>query len=199
MDYTDLGRVKQALGASESADDDLLNRVIADASREIDRRCTGASGPDVVDYFLHETVTDEICRAVVDVDGSILAYPHKPYVSSVTAFAYRTNPRSSWVSAPADYIVIDAATVVAWVGLAERPHNMQVKLSYAGGFADRVDDLPADLVQACTTLAIRFYREMRTGLSDSIGVAELGTIIYTKAIPVRVAESLRQYQRISPW
>lgn len=199
MDYTDLGRVKQALGASETADDNLLSRVIADASREIDRRCVGASGPGVADYFLSETVTDEICRAVVDANGNINAYPHKPYISSVVAFAYRTSPLSSWISVSTDYVTIDGGALIGWAGLTERPKLMQAKLSYVGGYASQVDDLPADLVQACTTLAIRFYKEMRTGLSDSIGVAELGTIVYTKAIPVRVAETLRQYQRISPW
>jgi hypothetical protein len=48
-------------------------------------------------------------------------------------------------------------------------------------------------------LAARFYKEAQGGLTDSVGVAELGMIMYTKALPVRFTEMLTKYLRVQPW
>jgi len=71
---------------------------------------------------------------------------------------------------------------------------VQVKISFTGGF----NPLPDDLVNAATLLTIRFYKEVKTGLSDSIGIAELGMLQYTKAFPERLAAMLKPYRRIVP-
>jgi hypothetical protein len=37
--------------------------------------------------------------------------------------------------------------------------------------------------------------EIKSGLADSIGVAETGMMMYTKAFPVRLVEMLKPYRR----
>lgn len=196
MDYTDLSRVKAALGAEEPTDDDILTTCIAAASRAIDRRCAGAIAGD--NYFELASVTDEQIKGQVDRQGRIVCWPRKPLVVSVSALSARRWPMQTWSDIDLNTLEIDGGRVVAWVFNFERG-PVQVKLSYSGGLAADVDDLPADLVEAGTVLAVRFYREAKTGLTDSIGVAELGTLLYTKALPLRVIEMLRHFKRTVPW
>jgi len=200
MDYTTLERVKAALGATETTDDTLLERLVTAASREIDRRCTGVVRMDAVNYFELEDVADEMLRGFVDREGRIVCYPRKAQVNSVSSLAYRTSPMEAWVEVDSEAVVVEEAEVVSYVsagGLRGKP--LQILVSYNGGMAADEDGLPADLVEAATVLTARFYREARTGLTDSVGVAELGVLVYTKAIPVRVQDTLRRYERVVPW
>jgi hypothetical protein len=202
MDYTTLEQVKAILGAEKVTHDELLAGFITAASREFDRRCTGVARPEAHDYFTLADVSDQVLRAQVDVQGCLLCWPRKPVVNSVSALAYRLNPLGSWIEVdPTKFVSFDGILVTAWVNLISQRgnRNLQAKISFNGGFADEPGDLPADLVEAVTVLAVRFYREGETGLTDSIGVAELGTLTYTKALPVRVKETIRQYQRTAPW
>jgi hypothetical protein len=79
------------------------------------------------------------------------------------------------------------------------PKKCKVLLSYTGGLGATLADLPADMVEAVTILAIRFYREAESGLLDQMGMAEMGSFVYTKAWPVRVLELSKHYQRYSGW
>lgn len=196
MDYTDLARVKAALRATETADDAVLASLITAASRAIDRHCTGAPNSD--DYFALADVTDEILFARVDAIGALALYPHKAIVNSVASVSYRFNPADDWLAANSDSWWNAGSMVQVHAGLTVR-RLVQVKVSYNGGFGATVGALPADVVEACTVLAIRYYREAATGLTDSIGVAELGTLMYTKALPVRVIDLLRPYKRVVGW
>ena len=200
MDYTTLARVKASLGTATTQDDSLLAEKITAASREIDRFCSGVvSGSD--NYFLLADVVDEQTRGWVQNNGRLACYPRKPAVNSVASLAYRAGPFASWVSVDtAQYVAFSGPTVEAWVDLRNlRGDPLQVQISYNGGYSAAADTLPLDLVEAATVLAIRFYREAKTGLTDSVGVAELGMLTYTKAIPIRVEKTLMRYQRIVPW
>ncbi len=187
-DYATLSAVKAALGSSETTDDSLLAALITQASRAIDRHCAGFVDSD--NYFVRITVTDEVLPALVSADGVLFCWPRKPKVESVSALAYRFDPREAWQSVAAAYAVVDGYTVSA--GVSERRGKAQVKISYTGGF----NPLPDDLVNAAVLLSVRFYKEIKSGLTDSIGVAELGTLQYTKALPARVVEMLRPYKRM---
>lgn len=197
MDYTDLSRVRAALGMEEesNADDSLLAICITAASRAIDRRCTGVIDSD--NYFELAEVAGEEIRGVVDRQGRIVCWPHKPWVQSVSALEVRRWPIQSWSALNVDTLEIDGGLIVAWGGFDRGPARL--RLSYTGGLASAIDDLPADLVEAGTVLAVRFYKEARSSLADISGMAELGTLQYTKAIPVRVVEMLRPYKRMAGW
>lgn len=188
-DYASLSAVKAALGSAETTDDSLLATLITQASRAVDRLCAGFTDND--DYFVRETVVDEVLPALISADGKLYCWPRKPKVESVNALAYRFDPSETWISLTAAYASIDGYTVSIW-GVPSGRGRAQVKISYVGGF----NPLPDDLVNAATLLAVRFYKEVKSGLTDSIGVAELGTLQYTKALPARVVEMLRPYKRM---
>lgn len=201
MDYTSLARVKDALGAETPTDDAILASLITAASRDFDRRVTGAPAGAGADYFTLATVQGEVGRGLVTAQGAILYVARKSAVQSVARFEYRASPRSTWVAAPPDALTVEGNRVTAWVAAAglRGTGGLQVRLDYTGGLAADPAGLPADLVEVVTVLAVRLYREAQTGMSDAVGVAELGTMTYTKALPARVRDVVRQYQRIAPW
>lgn len=186
-DYTTLAAVKRALGSSENADDTLLAELITQASRTIDRYCAGHV--EASNYFVRETLSNVLLHGVIS-NGSLLCWPRKPIVESVSELAYRLNPRNNWNNLdPAQAMI--AGYTVRWAGIDGQGYA-QVKISFIGGF----NSLPDDLVNAATLLVVRFYKEVKSGLTDSIGVAELGTLQYTKALPERLRVQLRPYHRI---
>lgn len=202
MNYTTLERVKSALNTALSSGDLDLTAIIIEASRAIDRYCTGSMTPESIDYFLLENKTNEILpstNGVVAADGRLLCYPRKPLVTAVSALAWRARPMDAWQDVPTDHIdFADGHTVEVWAGISG-PSRVSVKLSYTGGLADKTGELPDDFVNIATVMAVRLYREERTGLTDQIGVAELFTFAYTKAMPQRVVKMLEPYKRNLPW
>lgn len=187
MDYTTLVDVKTSLGATTTADDALLTTLITEASRAIDRHCAQAVNSD--NYFASQTLTDQVQRALVSADGYLYCWPLKPLVTGVSALAYRLTPRSAWLDIDASLLEVYGYMVKAYTGGWRG--NAQAKITYTGGFAT----LPADLENAATLLAVRFYREIKSGVTDSIGLVELGTLQYTKSFPARVIEMLKPYVR----
>lgn len=184
-DYTTLAAVKRALGSAENADDVLLAELITQASRTIDRYCGGSDN-----YFIRETLSNVIVRGYISADGILWCWPPKPIVESVSYLAYRYSAHENWRELdPAKAEVFKAS--VSWHGV-DGHGRTQVNLSFTGGFSS----LPDDLINAATLLSVRFYKEIKSGLTDSIGVAELGMLQYTKALPERVQVMLKPYKRI---
>lgn len=204
MNYTTLAKVKAALGATETADDTLLAAKIDEASRTIDTTLCHADP----DYFKAETITGELVNGIITKDGAIVCWPKKVIVNSVTKFEYRLTPRTPWIEVPIDAVTINnKRQVTAWGVAGIRSVPVFVRVNYAGGYGTEtwsadptpvatLAGMPADVVDATTVLAVRFYKEEKTGLTDAIGVAELGQMMYTKALPVRVVEMLKPYKRI---
>lgn len=201
MDYTTVERVRRSIGGKSIDADELLELFMPAASRAIDRYVTHSSKADCHDYFTLATVTSQTLKGWIDIQGHLLCYPRKAVVNSVSSLAYRFSPAYAWSSVESSLIEIDGGLVRAWADLREyRGYSpVQVQISYNGGFGDAVDELPEDLVEACTVLVARYFNEDQSGLGDSIGVAELGTLIYTKAWPVRVREMLNPFVRSVPW
>ncbi len=202
MDYTTRANVVAALHVKGVLDNSLLDRLVTAASRTVDRLCTGS--PTAADYFKLDTVVNEKLKGVVDADGNILCWPHKCPVNSVSAVSYRETPIASWtslnISSNADLAqIVGPYAVKLWVQLLRRPSNMQVMISYGGGYSTDPATLPADLVELASLMAGRIYREDEGGLSDAIGVATIGSITFTKAVPERFNYLLTQFQRKVPW
>lgn len=199
MDYTTLALVKAAMDSTETFQDSMLSYYITAASRMIDNLCT--SQPDVQDYFKLETITDEVLtNAVVDYAGILTVFPHKPRITSITSLAYRFSMRDSWQNADLNWAMA-VGEMVRWEGSLPSGTSPLVKISYSGGLAATVDALPKSFTDLATMLVVRFFKEARTGYGDSIGVAELGTLKYTEAFPVRLIESLQvgEWARMAPW
>lgn len=199
MDYTTLEKVKASMDSQESVQDLILADFITRASRYIDRLCT--SEVDVVDYFKAETITDEILtNGVINSWGDLAVFPHKPITSSVSAFAYRMSLKAPWITGNTSWISCQKSIVV-YEGQLDYTDRIYVKLTYTGGLGADVASLPADLVDLATLMTIRLYKEARSGLGDTIGVAELGTMVYTKAFPTRFLQTLNvgNFMRTAPW
>jgi hypothetical protein len=208
MDYTTVERVKNAMHSnpddlpdgSPALDDPMLAVAVAAASRAIDRKCTGVPDNAAVDYFKLETVTDEVIVGQVNNKGIVSCYPHKPIIESLTAFDYAISPIEPWINVDASRVQVSGPRVEAWPVVRNwYPMRCRVKVTYTGGLAEDVSHLPEDLVEIATILAIRFYREAETGMTDAIGVAELGSMIYTKAWPVRALDMIQPFIRRVAW
>lgn len=193
MDYTTLANVKKVIGAEATTDDDLLSRMITEASRAIDIHCAGRVGS--TNYFELLPVSGELLTGDLDSQGRILCRPRKPLITSVESAEYRLTPMSAWQTVDSDRISIDGYSVLLWEGLSGRG-RVQVRINYTGGFASTPAGLPGDIVNVADLLSVRFYKEAKSGLSDAIGVAEFGTMQYTKALPARVIEMLKPYKRM---
>jgi hypothetical protein len=200
MDYTDLAKVKSYMDSQESANAAaILPQFISAASRDLDKLCT--SQPNVSDYFLQEDVVDEVLtNGVIDWMGRLTVFPHKPIVNSVVSLSYRFQLRDSYVVADTTLISVEQEMVV-FEGQLPYSEKCYVKISYNGGLGLTTADLPLDLQDIAAVQAVRLFKEARSQLGDSIGVAELGTMVYTKAFPIRVIDTLQVggYVRIAPW
>ena len=197
MDYTDLTRVKQAMDSKENAADAVLSDYITRASRLIDRLVVGL--PNANDYFKSETVVSEVLNnGVIDYAGRLMVYPHKPVVTAVSALSYRYSLASAYTDANIALVQPEYEGIL-YEGSLSYAERLYVKVSYTGGFATTISGLPEDIIELGTLMAVRLYKEARSGLGDSIGVAELGTLTYTKALPSRAREIINLYARIAPW
>jgi hypothetical protein len=199
MDYTTLAHVKAAMDSKETKDDTLLSEFITRASRYIDKLCT--SQPNVADYFKLETVTDEILtNGVVDYRGDLYLFPHKSVTISVSALSYRYSLKSNWISLDPTLVLPMQEMILCEASLPSST-VIYAKITYNGGLGADVASLPKDFVDMATIMTIRLYKEARSGLGDSIGVAELGMLVYTKAFPQRILETLNigSYMRIASW
>jgi hypothetical protein len=202
MDYTTLTQVKNEVRIKTSTDDSLLGILITAASRAIDRKCTGQPGPASDNYFQLETIVNEALPGRANSRGEVTCYPHKPLIASVAAFAYRADVTQSLNTVDTSRVDMWGNKVTAYpLGnpLVDFPGRCRVQISYTGGLSGSTADLPADLVELCTLLCARFYKEGETGFTDSIGVAELAQMVYTKAWPVRLTEQLQTYIRKEGW
>jgi hypothetical protein len=199
MDYTTIDYVKQSLHIKEDTDDALLSRLVTAASRTLDLLC-GRSNK-ATDYFTLEDVVGEVLTGRVSAQGHLLCWPHKAIVNSVSALAYRARPQDSWqIVDPTTIAVSRMITVEAWQTMFYRPQaGYFVQISYNGGYSASAATLPADFVEVATLLAGRYYKEAETGMTDAMGIAELGMLTYTKALPQRVKEMIKNYQRTVPW
>ncbi len=198
MDYTTAARVKAHLRIQGAGDDALLAVLATAASRAIDRKCTQSPAPEAVGYFALET-RSETLRGLVDGRGVLQVWPHKPDLSSVESLAYRHTPLEAWLAVATERLALTGGQVEVWPVETLRPGRYAVQMTYTGGYGADVDALPADLVEAATVLAARYYREAETGLTDAMGIAEIGQLVYTKAMPARVEELLQPFVRRVPW
>lgn len=201
-DYTTVARVKEEMHitSGSSVDDGLIAKLVTAASRAWDRKCAGV--PDAVDYFISGSVVEEKLVGQIDYSGtSIICYPHKPIIESVQYFEYRPRIIDTAYTVDPSRIEVSGPRVTAYPATMpyDYPSRCNVTISYYGGLGATVDDLPEDMQEAVAILTARFYREAESGLADQIGIAELGSMIYTKAWPIRVLELAQIYMRRVGW
>lgn len=205
MDYTTYDHFMRSLGSQStelapSTDKAAIDACITAASRAVDRECTGSAEPEAADYFKLETKTDQELLGWVNRNGMIVCYPRKPLITAVTALSYRHRIKDQWTAVDPAEISLQGPKLEAYpTGITFNNSRVFLKLSYSGGLGATPAALPADLVELTTLLAIRFYREAETGMTDAIGVAELGTLVYTQALPARFKAMIQPFKRTVGW
>jgi hypothetical protein len=208
MDYTTLLQVLGIMSDTENPsprptpapyDDTVIAEAITAASRAIDREVTGDNTTDSDNYFMQETKTLVATGpALINREGDLYVWMRKPVIQTVTALRYRKRGDQDWIDAPINKITTAGYFATYWNGaLAMGPVMCQA--SYTGGFSSTPAGLPNDLQRAAAILAARYFKEGKTGLGDVIGVAELGTVQYTKAIPLEVLRIISPYTRPIAW
>lgn len=197
MDYTTLALVKDEIHGQTTGRDTLITRLVTAVSRQIDRHCAQRQTADTDDYFALATVSNELLRSQVWQYTRIICFPHKPTIATVTALSWRASPVDAWSSVDLSSVDIENPRVIAYAAIPE--DNIRVRISYSGGLSATQGGLPADIIQAATVWAARAFKEAATGLTDQIGIDELGILSYVKAMPTIVEKSLQPYMRIVPW
>ena len=200
MDYTSLDEVHAAMqgNTTVTASDTILSGYITKASRLMDMLATGVYDYTSQDYFTNADVVNEYLTNGAIGGGALTVYPHKSIINSVLELDYKYHLKDAWTVADSASISVEGESVYyeGWIPYQERVY---VQISYNGGFASTQTDLPPAFIDLATMIAVRLYQEARGNYSDAIGIAELGTMIYTKSFPARFLETLPMYQRSAPW
>jgi hypothetical protein len=198
MDYTTLASVKSAGRITDVTDDAWLGELITQASRALDRIC--ARSIDATDYFTLEDMADDPLTGQVDNEGHIIVWPHKPKITAITSLSYRFTPFEAYRTVDPAYITLrKLKEVTAWTNLVGRRGEAMVLMSYTGGFSGSPAAMPADFMNLVDLMVMRFYRETESGLSDAVGLSDLATATYTKALPARLALMIKPFVRTVPW
>ena len=200
MDYTSLDEVHTAMQGDDTitVQDSILSKYITKASRLMDMLATGVYDYSSQDYFTKADVTNEYLTNGVISNGALTIYPHKAVINSVASLSYKYRLKDAYTIADTASISpeVDSVYYEGWIPYQERVY---VQISYNGGFASDEADLPPAFIDLATMIAVRLYKEARGNYTDAIGIAELGTMIYTKSFPARFLETLPMYQRTVPW
>ena len=200
MDYTDLTSVKNAMDSEQSYKDTVLSDYITRASRTLDRIATSQPvGSD--NYFMQEDIVDEfLSNAAIETGGILTVWPHKPVINSVLSMSYKYSLNASWITCDMTRVLAQQDAVI-FEGACSWAERVYVQISYNGGLGKTVADLPKDFINVATVEAVRLYKEARAGMSDVVGVVELGTVTYTKAFPSQVLDMLNAggYARTARW
>ena len=200
MDYTSLDEVHYAMQGDDTitGQDAILSSYITRASRLLDTLCAGVPSVQSVNYFMQEDVANEYLTNGVIGNGSLTVYPHKSVVNSVASLSFKYHLKDAWTIADLASVSPEGDSVY-YEGRLPYQERVYMQISYNGGLATTQPDLPEDFIDLATMIAVRLYQEARGNYTDAIGIAELGTMIYTKSFPARFLETLPMYQRTTPW
>jgi hypothetical protein len=200
MNYTDAATIKAAMGGTETGLDTLLDKFAGIASRWVDQIAAQTDDPACYNYFAQATVFETLTNAKIDQNGHLLIWPHKYSIQSVGSVAYTSNPQAGYVSVDMGSVVVQPHVIEVWQDLRNlRGLPLLTQISYVGGLGTDLTSLPPVIVDVTTVLAIRKFKEERSGMSDVVGVIELGTVTYTSGVPATVINDLQPFIRHVPW
>lgn len=165
----------------------LVANYVSAASRWFDDATYNQSG------IGFESVVDTK-MGYLDNDGTLLIPLSKPVVlmQNVTSVTFQ-----STVLDPVDTLDITKAWIESKYMLriavlnSYNVRNGMATVSYSGGY----NPIPDDIVQACTVIAARMYKQRDSGYSDVIGSSDTGIMQYTKAVPPDVKIIVNKYRR----
>ena len=199
FDYTTAANVF-AYGNSAGTATDPVNEatvmagLITGMSRAIDQYCN--------QVFYTNAYTDEVLRAVVDVEGVLTCYPAVPTMSAPTAASYRRGASSSWVSLDTTLLDVEQNTFGCVVRtldqtfLTLRGTRLQMRLTFTGGWAN-LAAVPSDFEWAMRALCWWAYQK-RSAPIDATAIPEFGQLIIPSNWPGHIKQMFRNYLRQVP-
>lgn len=197
FDYTSATNVFNYLNSAGTSTDPVneaseMARLVTGMSRAIDTYCNQA--------FSTATYTNEVLRAVVDVEGVLTCYPAVPTMSTPTAAALRQG--SNWGALDTAQLDVEEnpfGCVVRTLGQdfsTQRGGRLRVRLSYTGGWAN-LAAVPSDFSWAMDALCAWAYQK-RTAPIDRTAIPEFGVLVIPSNWPGHIKQMFRNYVRQVP-
>lgn len=194
MAYASLAQVKAYLGNASSADDTLLNDIIARAHSIINRYCGGRI------FEWTAAAEAKTFDAIADVDGrELLFYRHDlAEISSVVNGDGVTVSAGEYVTLPANGapyygLRLKASSGKAWTYTTDPEGAISVTGKWAYSVA-----CPADITAACVRLVAYLYRQKDTQqVFQQMANAQTGVMaLPSEAIPSDIKTMLAPYRKV---
>lgn len=186
MAYCSEADVKQYLGISGQADDDLISEIIDAAQAAIDGHChrTFEASADTTRYFDYSSeYVDGLTLWLYDEIADITTVTNGDGVE-VADDEYTTIPKNQ---TPYTKIRILSNSGKTWTYTDEWMDAISVEGKWAWS-----ETAPADVKQACIRLASFYFRAKDAPLTDVTAI-EAGTVIRTPGLPADVRQMLASY------
>lgn len=152
---TTLADVKESLGidAGDTSQDNLIKRKINYATAVIENFCNLSIGH----HFKETTYTDELYTGTGTNQLSLLMRP----ITSFTSLSFSNNPEniSSFNAADSEDYFIDENSGLLNLNFSNNRWWDSFKVTYTAGYAT----IPADLAEACVSLASYFVENSASG------------------------------------
>lgn len=199
FDYTTAARVFAYGGSAGNATDPVneaaeMALIVTGMSRAIDTYCN--------QVFYRQTSTQQVLRALVDVEGVLACYPPTPEMSTPTVAQWRQAKSSSWVDLDEAQLDIEENPFGCVVRTLDQDYRswrgarLQMRLSYTGGWAD-LAAVPDDFKLAMDMLCWWAYQK-RSAPIDRTAIPEMGMLIIPSNWPGHIKQMFRSYVRQVP-
>lgn len=206
MAYASVAELRSELGKTDTGDDTTLARLLDAATRNIDRACHRPDG-FVADTRatarLYPGNNSNFIRIdeFVEIEGLRV----KPSATS----AYETWTSSDYMACTGDQRFPDYNPLVKgrpYTALRTDPNGdysifyrdteyPMVEATCKWGFSVLV---PPDIKAACIMQAVRWYKRLQSGMSDTLASVDVGILMYTKAIDPDLVRILRDGRYVRP-
>jgi hypothetical protein len=173
----------------------VMASLVTAMSRALDAYCN--------QYLSLTTYTQQILRALVDQDGVLTCYPAVPTMSIPTAADFRVTPSSGWTALATSNLDVEIDIEEGKAGCVLRVLNtnyavyrgrrMQMRISYAGGWAD-LASVPKDFEWATRALCWWAYQK-RSATADKTAIPDLGVLVIPGNWPGYIRDMFRNYVR----
>lgn len=170
-----------------------MQRVVTGMSRAIDQYCS--------QVFFTQAYSNQVMRALVDVEGVLTCWPPVPTMSAPTVAEYRRGRSSSWIALSTALLDVEQRTFGCVVRTLDqdfsawRGQRLQMRLSYTGGYAD-LASLPSDFTLAMDALCWWAYQK-RVAPTDPT-VTEFGQLVVPGNWPPHIKGMFRNYVQQIP-
>lgn len=206
MAYATISQLREELGKTDTGDDGTLVRLLDAATRNIDDACRRPDG------FVSDTTAS--ARLYMGNNEEFLRIDEFTSITQLRVKPAATSDYETWTSA--DYITCAGdrrfpdynpdAKQRPYTALRTDP-NGDYTIFYADTQYPTVEvtacwgfwtSVPATIRQACIMQAVRWYKRLKSGMSDTLASTDAGTLMYTQSLDPDIRRLLRDGRYIRP-